>query len=140
MYHKRKYVPVFPEKYSGDPTNVIMRSSWETRFAIWCDKNPQIIKWNSEETIVPYISPVDGRVHRYFIDFKIKTVNNKTYLVEIKPKSQTLPPQGTKRTQKFLAEAKTYMVNQAKWEAATKYAKDRNWEFIVLTEYELGIK
>lgn len=140
MYHKRKYVPVFPEKYSGDPTNVIMRSSWETRFAIWCDKNPQIIKWNSEETIVPYISPIDGRVHRYFIDFKIKTVNNKTYLVEIKPKSQTLPPQGSKKTQKFLAEAKTYMVNQAKWEAATKYAKDRNWEFMVLTEYELGIK
>lgn len=140
MYHKRKYVPVFPEKYSGDPTNVIMRSSWETRFAIWCDKNPQIIKWNSEETIVPYISPLDGRVHRYFIDFKIKTVNNKTYLVEIKPKAQTLPPQGTKKTKRFLAEAKTYMVNQAKWEAATKYAKDRNWEFMVLTEYELGIK
>jgi len=140
MYHKRKYVPVFPEKYSGDPTNVIMRSSWETRFAIWCDKNPQIIKWNSEETIVPYISPLDGRVHRYFIDFKIKTVNNKTYLVEIKPKAQTLPPQGTKKTKRFLAEAKTYMVNQAKWEAATRYAKDRNWEFMVLTEYELGIK
>ena len=88
MYHKRKYTPIFPEKYMGNPANILMRSSWETRFAIWCDKNPQIVKWNSEETIVPYVSPVDNRVHRYFVDFKIQTSNNKTYLVEIKPKKQ----------------------------------------------------
>lgn len=140
MYHKRKYVPLFPEKYSGDPSNIVMRSSWETKFAIWCDKNPQIVKWSSEETVVPYISPVDGKVHRYFIDFKIKTVNNKTYLVEIKPMAQTQPPKGSKKTQKFLAEAKTYMINQAKWEAARRWAADRNYEFTVLTEYELGLK
>lgn len=139
MFHKRKYVPIFPEKYAGDPSNVIMRSSWETRFAIWCDKNPQIIKWSSEETIIPYVSPIDGRIHRYFVDFKIQTINNKTYLVEIKPKKQTLPPEGTRKTKKFLAEASTYLVNQAKWEYAKKYAKDRNWEFIVITEHELGL-
>lgn len=140
MYHKRKYVPVNPDKYAGDPSNIVMRSSWETKFAIWCDKNPQIVKWSSEETIVPYVSPVDNRVHRYFIDFKIRTINGKTYLVEIKPKSQTLPPQGTKKTKKFLAEAQTYIVNQAKWDAAKRYAVDRNYEFVVLTEYELGLK
>lgn len=131
---------MFPEKYAGDPKNIIMRSSWETKFAIWCDKNPSIIKWSSEETIVPYVSPVDGRVHRYFIDFKIQTANKKTYLVEIKPMSQTQPPQGSRKTKKFLAEAATYMVNQAKWEAASRYALDRNWEFKILTEYDLGIK
>ena len=140
MYHKRRYVPVFPEKYAGDPSNIIMRSSWETKFAIWCDKNPQIVKWSSEETIIPNVSPIDGKVHRYFVDFKIKTVNNKVYLVEIKPKAQTLPPQGKKKTKRFLAEASTYLVNQAKWEYAERYAKARNWEFIVLTEEELGIK
>lgn len=139
MFHKRKYVPLFPEKYAGDPSNVIMRSSWETRFAIWCDKNPQIIKWSSEETVVPYVSPIDGRMHRYFVDFKIQTSNNKTYLVEIKPKKQTLPPEGTKKTKKFLLEASNYLVNQAKWEYAKRYAKDRNWEFIVITENELGL-
>jgi hypothetical protein len=139
MFHKRKYVPLFPEKYAGDPSNVIMRSSWETRFAIWCDKNPQIIKWSSEETVVPYVSPIDGRMHRYFVDFKIQTSNNKTYLVEIKPKKQTLPPEGTKKTNKFLLEASNYLVNQAKWEYARRYAKDRNWEFIVITEDELGL-
>lgn len=139
MFHKRKYVPMFPEKYAGDPSNIIMRSSWETRFAIWCDKNPQIVKWSSEETVIPYVSPMDGRVHRYFVDFKIQTVNNKTYLVEIKPKKQTLPPEGSRKTKKFLMEASTYLVNQAKWEYAKKYAKDRNWEFIVITEQELGL-
>ena len=139
MFHKRRYVPIFPEKYAGDTSNIVMRSSWETRFAIWCDKNAQIVKWSSEETIIPYVSPVDGRVHRYFVDFKIQTVNNKTYLVEIKPMYQTLPPQSKRKTKKFLTEASTYMVNQAKWESAKRFAKARNWEFIVITEKELGI-
>lgn len=140
MYHKRKYKPVFPEKYAGNPANIILRSSWEIKFAIWCDKNSNVIKWNSEETVIPYVSPVDGRIHRYFVDFKIQTANKKIYLVEIKPMYQTLPPQGTRKTKKYLAEASTYLVNQAKWEYARNYCSDRNWEFIVLTEHELGIK
>jgi hypothetical protein len=139
MYHKRKYTPMFPQKYAGDASNIIMRSSWETKFAIWCDKNPQIVRWSSEETVVPYVSPVDGKPHRYFIDFKIQTVNNKTYLVEIKPLKQTQPPQGKNKTRRYLEEAATYLVNQAKWESAKKFAKTRNWEFIVITEKELGL-
>ncbi len=121
-----------------------MRSSWETRFAIWCDRNPSIVSWNSEETIVPYVCPTDGRVHRYFIDFRIevKTKDNtiKTYLVEIKPFKQTLPPEKPSRaTRRYLTEAATYVKNQAKWEAANRYARDRGWEFIVLTEKQLGL-
>jgi len=138
MYHKRKYKPIFPEKYAGDPTNIIMRSSWETKFAIWCDTNPSIIKWSSEQTIIPYVSPLDNRVHRYFVDFKIQT-RGKTYLIEINPEAQTRPPKQTKKTQRFLMEASTYMVNQAKWTYAKRYAQDRNWEFVVLTEKHLGI-
>lgn len=145
MFHKRKYRPVNPEKYAGDPTNVIMRSSWETRFAIWCDKNPAVLKWSSEETVVPYISPVDNRPHRYFIDFKIQVKNNdgeiRTYLVEIKPDKQTKPPKApSRKTPQYLNEVMTWGVNEAKWKAAEKYAKDRGWQFIVLTEHHLGIK
>lgn len=144
MYHKRKYVPINPEKYVGDPTNIIMRSSWETRFALWCDKNPSVIKWNSEETIVPYVCPTDNKRHRYFIDFRIQLRDKngvlKTYLVEIKPDKQTKPPEApSRKTKRFLIEAATYMKNQAKWKAATQYAKDRGWEFIVLTEHHLGL-
>lgn len=145
MFHKRIYKPINPQKYAGDPTNVIMRSSWETKFAIWCDKNPAVLKWSSEETIIPYVSPVDNRSHRYFVDFKIQIKNKdgevKTYLVEIKPDSQTRPPKApSRRTKQYLAEVMTWGVNEAKWKAAERYAKDRGWAFIVLTEHHLGIK
>lgn len=145
MFHKRIYKPINPIKYSGDQTNIVMRSSWETKFAIWCDNNPSVIKWSSEETIVPYISPIDNKAHRYFIDFKIQIRTNnkaiKIYLVEIKPDSQTRPPKPpSKKTRRYLQEVMTWGVNDAKWKAATTYAKDRSWEFIVLTENHLGIK
>ena len=81
----------------------------------------------------------DGKPHRYFVDFKIHTVNNKTYLVEIKPSSQTIPPKGTRKTKRYLEEAATYLVNQAKWDSAKRFAKARNWEFMVITEKELGL-
>ena len=144
MFHKRKYTPINPEKYTGDPSNIIMRSSWETKFALWCDKNPSVIKWNSEETIVPYVCPTDNKWHRYFIDFKIqirdKSGNLKTYLVEIKPDKQTRPPEvPSRRTKRFLLEAATYIKNEAKWKAATNFARDRGWEFIILTEHHLGM-
>jgi hypothetical protein len=140
MFHKRKYTPIFPEKYAGDPTNIIMRSSWETMFASWCDKNPSVVKWSSEETIIPYRCPTDNHIHRYFVDFKITVNTGKTYLVEVKPYKQTqLPEYPGKRTQRYLMESLTFMKNQAKWEAATNYAKDRGWEFKIITEHELGL-
>jgi len=140
MFHKRIYKPIFPEKYAGDPTNIIMRSSWETMFAGWCDKNPSIVKWSSEETIVPYRCPTDDKIHRYFVDFKITLSNGKTYLVEVKPAKQTIPPEFPgKRTQRYLIESLTFIKNQAKWEAAKNYCKDRGWEFKIITEHELGL-
>ncbi|CAB4170677.1 head completion protein [uncultured Caudovirales phage] len=140
MFHKRKFIPIFPEKYTGDPTNIIMRSSWETRFASWCDKNPSVLKWSSEETIIPYKCPTDNRIHRYFVDFKITVTTGKTYLVEVKPKTQTQPPiYPGKRTQRYLQESLAFMKNQAKWEAANEFAKDRGWEFKIITEHELGL-
>jgi hypothetical protein len=140
MYHKRRYKPIFPNKYAGDPTNIIMRSSWETKFAIWCDNNSNIISWNSEELIIPYISPIDGRTHRYFPDFKIVTSDKKTFIVEIKPKKQCIPPQSKRKTKQFLIEASTFLVNQTKWKYAREYCKNRNWEFIILTEDHLFAK
>jgi hypothetical protein len=140
MFHKRKFIPIFPEKYTGDPTNIIMRSSWETRFASWCDKNPSVLKWSSEETIIPYKCPTDNRIHRYFVDFKITVTTGKTYLVEVKPKTQTQPPiYPGKRTQRYLQESLAFIKNQAKWQAANEFAKDRGWEFKIITEHELGL-
>ena len=145
MYHKRRFVPKNPEKYAGDPTNIIMRSSWETKFANWCDNSPHVVKWLSEETVIPYVCPTDNRVHRYFVDFKV-TIQDKngkigTYLIEIKPEAQTKPPvPGARVTKKYLTEVMTWGKNEAKWKAADNYAKDRGWKFMVFTEKHLGIK
>jgi hypothetical protein len=142
---KSKYKPEYPKKYKGDANNIICRSSWERRFCRWCDLNENIISWGSEEFWIPYVSPVDNRVHRYFPDFIIKvkeqTGEIKTYIIEVKPKKQTVPPKQKSRvTKSFLYEAKTYAVNQAKWKAADEFCKDRMIEFKVITEDELGIR
>lgn len=144
MYHKRKYKPINPQKYDGDPTNIICRSSWETRFASWCDKNPSVLSWKSEEVVIPYVCPTDNRVHRYFVDFlikvKTKTGAIRSYLVEIKPAAQCLPPKYPgRKTQRYITESLTFMKNQAKWEAARNYCKTRDLEFMVITEHELGL-
>ena len=124
--------------------NIVYRSSWELKFMNWCDMNPSILYWQSEETVVPYKCATDNKWHRYFLDFRIqvktKTGNIKTYLVEIKPASQTIPPKFPgKQTKRYLTESMTFLKNQSKWQAATQYAKDRNWEFVILTENDLGI-
>ena len=112
---------------------------------VWCDSNPSIIRWQSEETIVPYRCATDNKMHRYYLDFRImvktKTGEHKIYLIEIKPYCQTIPPKFPgKQTKRYINESMTFMKNQSKWEAASEYAKARGWEFIKLTEYDLGIK
>lgn len=121
-------------KYEGDFKNIIYRSLWERQVFRWCDENPQVLKWSSEEIVIPYYYPIDKKYHRYFVDVKYTTAQG-TFLVEIKPKSQTVPPKKPSRqTPKYLEEARTYVKNQCKWEAADIYAKDRNWKFVVWTE------
>lgn len=142
---KSKYKPEYPKKYKGDPNNIICRSSWERRFCRWCDLNENIISWGSEEFFIPYVSPVDNKVHRYFPDFIIKvreqTGEIKTYVIEVKPKKQTIPPKQKSRvTKSYIHECKTYAVNQAKWKAADEFCKDHMIEFKIITEEELGIK
>lgn len=143
QYHKSKYTLKNPSKYIGDPTNIIARSSWERRFFIWCDTQTAIISWSSEETVIPYVCPTDGKVHRYFVDARIKVKDKigqvKEFLIEIKPFIQTQPPKG-KSKKNLLEQWGTYGKNLAKWEAAKIYAKKHGMEFKIITEYELGIK
>ncbi len=145
MSYKGKYYPSFPKKYKGDPTNIIYRSLWERKFMVYCDKYEKILEWGSEEIALPYRSPVDNKVHRYFPDFYIKVQENtgriKRYLIEVKPHKQTQKPKKPKRqTKNYLREVYEYAKNQAKWKAATEFCEDRLWEFKVMTENELGIK
>jgi hypothetical protein len=144
MAYSGRFTPSNPQKYIGDYNNIIYRSSWEAKVMNWLDKNPSIISWASEELIVPYLSPVDGRWHRYFPDFivKMKTRDGKlkTMMIEVKPKKQSQPPEPRKRiTKQYIQEVATWGVNQSKWKAATEFCLDRGWEFQVLTEDHLGL-
>ena len=144
MAYSGTFRPTNPQKYVGDYKNIIYRSSWEARVMNWLDKNPNIVSWASEEIIIPYISPVDGRWHRYFPDFvvKVKDKNGqlRTMMLEVKPKKQTQPPIPQRRvTKRYITEVTTWGVNQAKFKAATEYCLDRGWEFKLITEDHLGL-
>jgi hypothetical protein len=144
MAYKGRYSPVNKEKYQGNPTNVIYRSLWERKFMKWCDLSESVIKWGSEETVVPYVSPLDNKIHRYFIDFYVQLRDKdgilKSYLVEVKPKKYTKPPKTNpkRKTRAWFSEVKNWGVNEAKWKAAEEFAKDKNWQFIILTEDHLN--
>ena len=144
MAYRGRYIPTYPKKYKGDPSNIIYRSLWERKFMVYCDRNDRILEWGSEEFFIPYRSPLDGKIHRYFPDFyvQVKTKQNtiKKWVVEVKPKAQTRPPRTPKRkTKKYITEVRNYAINDAKWKNAIEYCKDRNMEFIIITEDELGI-
>ena len=142
MTYKGRYIPSKPRKYKGDPSNIIYRSLWERKFMVYCDKNDAILEWGSEEIIIPYKSPLDGRTHRYFPDFYVKVKQNdgtiKKMIIEVKPKKQCKPPVGKKKTKYYIQEVQTWGVNKAKWEYALEWCKDRNMEFKILTEDHLG--
>ena len=145
MSYKGRYKPNNPLKYRGNVHNVIYRSLWERKFMVYCDNTESIIEWGSEEIVIPYKSPGDGRIHRYFPDFycKVRQHNGtiKRLVIEVKPKKQTKPPKEPQRkTKRYLNEVKTWGVNSSKWKYATEWCKDNGMEFQILTEDDLGIR
>ena len=141
-YKQGFFKPRFPNKYIGDPTNIVYRSGWEKRVMQSLDENTTIVRWASEEIVIPYISPIDNRPHRYFVDFYVeaKTRDGKVrkMLLEVKPAAQTQPPKSPKRkTKRYITEVMTYGVNEAKWKAAREFCIDKGWEFHIITEADL---
>lgn len=145
MAYSGRYRLKNPHKYKGNPNNVIWRSTWELKFLRYLDEHPNIIEFSSEEIVIPYLSPIDEKYHRYFVDFmfKVRTKDNKIkqYLVEIKPHCQTVEPKKPKRiTESYINAVKTYLVNSAKWTAAKEWAAKHGIEFVVITEEHLFLK
>lgn len=143
MSYKGRFKPKNPKKYNGSAENIIYRSSWELRVMKYLDESASIIWWASEELAIPYRSPVDQKIHRYFPDFIVK-VREKTglvmtYILEVKPEKQTKIPVQKRKTQKYLQEAATYAINQEKWRAADIFCQEHGWKFKVVTEKDLGI-
>jgi hypothetical protein len=142
MAYSGKFVPKNANKYLGDPTKVFYRSLWERRVMVHLDDNPSVIGWSNEEIVIPYLSPIDNRWHRYFPDFFVRVKNKngiqEAMILEVKPASQSAPPQKkSKITRRYIQEVVTWGVNEAKWNAAVEYCKNRQWEFKVITEHEI---
>lgn len=148
-YKQGQYIPQNPHKYEGDRSKIFYRSGWELKLMRYLDTNPSILLWSSEEVIIPYYYDLDGKMHRYFVDFKMKCKAKdgsiRTALIEVKPRAQIERPKEPKtnhpkRKQRYLTEAATWIKNQQKWKAATEFCNQRGWAFIVMDENDLGIK
>lgn len=138
------FKPKNPQKYLGKGLPVY-RSGWELKFFRWCDDNPNVLEWASESVIIPYISPIDHKVHRYYTDgiIAIKEAEGiKKYIIEIKPSKQTIKPENSsrKKLSTKIYEATRYAQNIAKWDAAKKWCDKKGYKFLILTEKELGIR
>lgn len=143
------YKPVNPSKYIGDPNGIVWRSTWERAVFRWCDLNSSILKWASEEVVVPYFDRASNKTRRYFPDVLVLVDrgNNQTetILIEIKPKKECAPPtppkKNTKKAQeRYINEMSTYATNQSKWEAAEDFCRRKGWKFMVLTEQHIFTK
>jgi hypothetical protein len=141
-YNQGFFKPMNPKKYKGDPTKIVYRSGLEFSYMRWLDKTDSVISWASEEMTVSYVSPIDGKRHRYFPDFTIEVLDKdgkrKKYMIEIKPASQCKPPKPQKKASKgYIWEVQEWGRNSAKWEAAKKWCASHNYEFQILTENDL---
>jgi hypothetical protein len=141
------FIPASPEKYIGDLKKIIYRSSWEKKFMILCDTSPLVKSWSSEPVSINYYSPIDNRIHKYYVDFfcSIESPGGevKKYLIEIKPKNQAVfeakNPKTFKSKERYAQHLKTVVINKAKWAAAQEYAKNLGYEFKVWTEENLKV-
>jgi hypothetical protein len=129
------YQVLNPQKYVGQG-NPRYRSGWEHSFMRFCDTNESILQWASESVRIPYRHPITGKPTTYVPDFLItyRTRNNtlKGELIEIKPKGQSFMAEGQNPRERAVI-----AINYAKWDAATKWAKQNGLVFRVITEDDM---
>lgn len=140
-YHQGVYKVQNPDKYLGDVSKCVYRSSWEKKVYKYLDRNPKVLGWSCEPFAIPYLSPKDNRVHRYFPDIIVVAENNGeqvTTLIEVKPLRETQMPKGQgKKKSQYLYEVMTYSVNKAKWKSAEALCKKKGWTFKIMTEKDI---
>lgn len=152
------------DKYVGDPSKIIYRSTWEFAFIKYCDASPSVVKWSSEPIAVKYFDKVSKLVEcqkykldpnnpsnwiqkNYYIDFWCMVDNGngeiKKLFIEIKPSNKLVkpvpPPKDASPSviKKFNTIAKEYLINEEKFKAMKKYAESNGAEFHIFTEKTL---
>lgn len=133
------FITKYPNKYEGNPTQIVYRSSWERLLFQWCDENSDVVSWGSEIIVIPYLCRTDSKMHRYFPDIKMTMKSGVILLVEVKPECQVRKPLKTKgkKGSTYLTECFNFMKNSSKWDAANDYCNKRGWKFQIWTESTL---
>jgi len=135
MAYKTRFTPKNPNKYIGTKKELTCRSLWERRVCKFLDENLHVTKWSFEEVEIPYVSPLDKKVHRYIPDFLVQVEQanrKKSMLIEVKPKKQVKLKESASGKERLM-----FAVNKAKWEAAQRFCEKHNIEFKILTEEEI---
>ncbi len=139
-----RFVPKNPNKYAGDSTKIMFRSSWEIAAMKFFDSSNAVIKWGSEEVRIPYLKPfIDPTTGKsgfkpanYFPDFIVVYQNSqgmvKKEIIEIKPLKESLMEKAKSDRDKM-----ALVVNIAKWKAAEHFASQHGMTFRVVTEASL---
>lgn len=135
-YRIYEFNPINPEKYQGKSIPILMRSSWEVEFAKTCDLMPTTLSWSYESHEIPYKDPLTGKQKIYIPDFFVTVAQaggySVSYVFEIKPRHEQEDAYARNST-----DAATIARNNAKWEAATRWADRHSAEFVVLNESDL---
>jgi len=125
-----------PAKYVGGRTPTY-RSSWEFAFMRFCDEHASVSQWASEAIKIPYRNPLTGKQTIYVPDFFIvyadKNGKQKVELIEVKPANQAIK----EKLGRSKHNQASFILNQAKWEAARVYCKQKGILFRVVTENDI---
>lgn len=131
-----RFIPRNPQKYFGNSTQIFFRSSWELTVMKFFDSSTSVTRWNSEEVAISYISPKDGRIHRYYPDFMFEMINInqevERWIVEVKPLKETSIEHAKSAYDKVAV-----AVNEAKWFAAERFCQANGMKFKVITEVDI---
>ena len=134
-----RFYPRNKEKIVGDPNKIFGRSSWEFKLFTWLDSTPAVLKWGSETVRIPYLSPIDGKLHSYSPDvivmYRDGNGDIKAEMVEVKPYNETVERENSTPQQKL-----DIAVNKAKWDAAAIFCRERGMTFRIITERTLNPK
>ena len=125
-----------PEKYVGNKTPTY-RSGWEFTFMKFCDEHPAVSQWASEAIRIPYRNPLSGKQTIYVPDFFIvyadRNGKQRVELIEVKPSNQSRK----EKLGRSRANQAHWVVNQAKWEAARAWCKQKGILFRIVTEEDI---
>jgi hypothetical protein len=147
-FHQGKYKIKNVQKYIGDPTDIVYRSSWEYKFMLYCDLNEDILKWGSEVFKIPYVDYL-GKSRTYIPDFYLETRNSTNpdfmnkYVIEIKPEKEIREPEipkniSEKKLKNLEYELGVWQKNKYKWKYAIEWCNNRDMKFWLVTEKHLN--